>query len=204
MKKWLISATAALLMALSPSGAQAVTLITDHDMGTVAVNDSGYISTTTLAASGGGYKYDFVKGVLPTQSSITFTYFLLDAPVSGYAQGGTYDIGGSTYTSMANTNGSSFALTPGLTTEASWLSPTSGIPGTWAARVVVTNLSAVAAAFDSYFFRPAASGLPLDDTHAIYGVAYEVAAVPLPAALPLFGLGLAGLAGYSRRKKKAA
>lgn len=34
-----------------------------------------------------------------------------------------------------------------------------------------------------------------------FDVSYVVSAVPVPAALPMFGLGLAALAGYRARKR---
>lgn len=68
------------------------------------------------------------------------------------------------------------------------------------ATVVIKNLSAGSLFFETsflQFFSKYVGGT--------VNVHYEVSAVPLPAALPLFGLGLAGMAGVrSRRKAKKA
>ena len=69
-----------------------------------------------------------------------------------------------------------------------------------AATVVIKNLSADVLRFYS-LFKQFGGKKCLDPDIAVH---YEVSAVPLPAALPLFGAGLAGLAGLRMRRRKAA
>lgn len=64
--------------------------------------------------------------------------------------------------------------------------------------LTLINLGAEAAEFKTYIMSTL-NNLQV----SAYVRAEAVAAVPLPAALPLFGLGLAGLAGYKRARRKA-
>ena len=64
-----------------------------------------------------------------------------------------------------------------------------------AGSLVVKNLSSSTLNFSSYLW------VMIKDVGAKIGYSYTVASVPLPAALPLFGSGLVGLAFVRRRKQ---
>ncbi len=77
-----------------------------------------------------------------------------------------------------------------------FLSMISYFPDDSHAVIVLQNLSEFRARFRSF--------LLTNGDGAGFATFSVVSAVPLPAAFPLFGLGLAGLAGYRRMKKRAS
>lgn len=203
MLKHTLFAFAALLVSLNTAQAAVIDFAGYHyDMDTVEVGDMGTIATQRLP-NPHGYFYDYVEGILPSNTAITFTYKLKNTAVgNGFAEGmGQVSDGASLYRYWAASDGwinhekagadgifSPTAPTFGLTTTAA-LSPNGKI-----ATVVITNLADVAANFKSYYFSALKFG------NGLVSTTYNVAAVPLPAALPLFGMGLIGLTALRRRR----
>lgn len=179
------------------------------NMGNVVVGQYGQITNIystlfTLPPNvvGSGEAYGF----LPHNAKVTFTYTLTGL-VGGQVQGfSSYDsmLGGDHYQGSAVANSNGFSSSSGSIngTPSSPLvfasanlnvdSPTS--TGT----VVLTNISGSLAQFQTIFF-----GI-LNQLTGVGSINYVVSAVPLPAALPMFGALLAGMFGVSRRRKLAA
>lgn len=197
------------LLAVAP--ARAVTLPENftglnYYMGEVEAGQWGTIDTEMFKFDGFKH-YDAAAGLLPQHTSITFTYLLSDkAMAKGDAEGvGIYKNNDTYYASWANSDGwSSDEESP---TGFLWdFVPTSAdldvkafatfSPDTHTATITITNWSGVMAGFASYFF----SNSKLNPEGVM--TSYVVNNVPLPAALPLFGLGLAGLAGARRLRNR--
>jgi len=196
----------AAMIAFAAPKAQAATVDftgNHYNMGLVEIGDVGTIATNSFYQDG-GYKHDYARGLLPSNAAITFTY-TFSAPIGewDYVQGeAAYRDPPYRYRVAADSNGWTLnqeALqghgfhdtTDVLDVSVSALMAPDRLSGT----VTITNLADVAANFASYF---------LSYCHRCSGIVsttYAVSSVPLPAALPLFGLGLAGLAGYRLRKK---
>ncbi len=191
----------------SPAGAATVDFTGHHDnMGMVAAGDTGAVDTYTFFGDG-GWKYDYVQGLLPSNTAITFTYtFLSSLGTWDYVQGdAAYRDGSTRYRTGVDSNGWSrnqeafaghgFHNTSDVLDVIVYAIMADDKKS---ATVTITNLANVAANFDSYF-------LSYDWFRCKkVGATYAVSNVPLPAALPLFGLGLAGLAGYRHRKNRKA
>ncbi|MFA6280306.1 MAG: VPLPA-CTERM sorting domain-containing protein [Bdellovibrionales bacterium] len=203
-------ATALTLIALTsaaPAQAATIDFTGNHDyMGLVDAGNTGTIATNTFAGDG-GFKYDNVSGLLPSNTAITFSYtFLGSLGQWDYVQGNaSYKEAPYRYRVGADSNG--WTLNQEAfrhhgfhdTSDTLDVSVSANMEGDkQTATVIITNLANVAANFDSYFlsYRWMREGR--------VATTYAVSSVPLPAALPLFGLGLAGLAGYRRRKSSKA
>lgn len=215
--------TAVFLFAGSSQADAAVVNFADYNynMGTVAAGDSGSIATADkiinirsiengIVYDTTGWQHDYLQGVLPSNTQITFTYntdsTLFAANPYGYFAEGVGQVSdassiyrawaasdnGWTYSEEAGSDGifSATNSTLGLTATA-FTNQDSSI-----ATLIITNLSNVAANFESYVF----ASTPLG---SLVTGSYNVSAVPLPAALPLFGLALVGMAGYRRHRKNA-
>lgn len=204
--KTYLSIIALLLSLVFVAPAHAAAVLVDHSLYDLSPNQSGLLENTGSDTYSG-----IVKGLLPAQTKITFTY-LLTGPLSTtglsslYAAGDVYigtGLSGDFYTSDTMGNN---VVWPSNSMFSSSL-PLESMPiRTYMDGSTMTteiqNWSAEVAGFESAFTGFLASGI-LDLTGVSYQVS-SVSAVPLPAALPLFGLALVGMAGYRRHKKKAA
>lgn len=175
----------------------------DVSLGLLKVGDSGTIQNT-----GSDFEsyINKVSGSLAANTKITFTYTLTgltDSTLLVDFVNYNYKDGGSTYTgtAYANSDGKSIAYgyvdgaksTPLVAAEAG-LTSADGTTG----YTIIKNLSA-----DLASFKTTITGILLSS--GLITATFKVEAIPLPAALPLFGLGLAGLAGVrARRKAKQA
>jgi len=166
------------------------------DMGTVSIGQFGNLTSTTPL-----YTQMGIQGVLPSYGKIVFDYTLpVGATSNIFSQGSyAYTSGGLTYTGMSvsSTSGPGFTFgqvidsgsnivgtTPLVLSFAS-LNGTTGI-------ATITNLSASTASFFSNIF-----SFP-----SLRAASYNVAsAVPLPASLPMFAMGLVGLVMLARSRK---
>jgi hypothetical protein len=171
----------------------------DINMGTLAIGQSGTISADSL----GSLVVNSVQGVLPVNSLLTFTYNFSGNLLAGVLAAGseyTYTAGGVDFA------GSSLSVEPLGLNYASGTengAPSSALAFSSAqvdftgntASAIISNESAGVLDFSSVFV-----GLVIGDRNL--DIAYNVSAVPLPGALPLFGLGLAAMAGYNMRRKK--
>ncbi len=171
----------------------------DVNMGNVVVGQSGTITGDSL----GALIVNNISGALPNNSMITFTYNFAGNLLGGILASGaeySYNVGadnfsGSTLSinpmglqySFGTTNGTSSAALAMASAQIDFTANT--------ATAIITNDSAGLLDFASFF-----TGLVIGDNNL--SVAYSVSSVPLPAALPLFGLGLTAFAGYSIRKRK--
>ena len=178
------------------------------NMGTVSLGQFGTITNIYQAlftlppnVVGSGEAFGF----LPHNAKITFSY-TLNGLVDGQLQGyGSYNhtLGGDLY------QGSSVADSDGSTTSTGTINGSASTPlvlstanltvgnpslGT----VTITNISGALASFQSLFF-----GV-LNAASNSGSINYVVSSVPLPAALPMFGALLAGMFGFSRRRKQVA
>ncbi len=195
----LAMAAALALGLLMNAGTASAAFVTN--MGLVSAGDSGVIDMS----HSGNLIVNSITGSLPSNSMITFSYdFDGNIDFGALSAGGQY---------AYNTGGSLFE---GMTLDTTFSSPvamgyTDGTPSPAlalasaqidftgnTATAVIKNLSSGIVHYASLFsglFSGAKTGT----------VSYVVSAVPLPAALPLFGLGLGAMAGFGiRRKKKLA
>lgn len=200
-------ALAAALVSTSASADEVNFSGSSVNMGTVAVGQYGTISNIyqtlfTLPPNviGSGDAYGF----LPKNAKITFTYNiagLIDGKVQGYGSY-NYNQAGNSYmgSAIADSTGYSYhegsinggASTP-LVTAAANLTYGNPSIGT----VVVTNTSDSLAQFQSLFF-----GILNGASLSSGFINYVVSAVPLPAALPMFGAMLASVFGVARFRRK--
>lgn len=206
MSRLLLAASMAFMVALPVSGAKAATV--DYtgnfvNMSPVSVGQSG---TITGGSTFGDIIMGLVTGSLPSNSMITFSYTTPGALTSGYldtSAGYSYKDGGVNYTGYSHTdepNGSDFSIGFENGSPSTALAVTSAqINNPSSVTVIIKNFSAGVVTYANAFM---ARVLGNPD----FTIAYNVSAVPVPAALPLFGLGLGALAAMksrSRRKKQA-
>lgn len=230
MPKVLCALTAAVFY-LAATSAHAATIDftgSDYDMGTVAIGQSGTITTVkqigTLCCT--GYPpgeamqiSSLAYGLLPPMSKITFDYIFTS---------GSYDIlnivgeSGPGSTVRLFYDGPIIELYPVIRpvvianvwhggvsgqfdapTNTGFLMATPELIGLTHGRITVTNATRKASGFgESFEYLPQVQGY---DDIAGY-TTYEVAAVspvPLPAALPLFGSAALGLVAFAKRREKA-
>ncbi|HAX90664.1 MAG TPA: hypothetical protein DCY07_00445 [Rhodospirillaceae bacterium] len=171
MKKTTLLTLASLIALFSTVFILPAQAATVHDLDLLTAASAGEVVADTQA-SGSNYIYDHAIGSIDKMTQVIFSYAFTPKD----------NVHASILMNFTNPN-------PLLSYEIT-MGPS---PGT--AQMILKNLSGAAAAFDTYFLYTK-SNLDLVTT---YGGA-AVANVPLPAALPLFGLGLLGLAGFKRLK----
>lgn len=152
--------------------------------------------------AGSGEAYGF----LPSNTQITLNYTLnglVDGTIQGYGSY-NYNAGGNSFfgSALADSDGTSnsegtingIASLPLVATTADLAlgDPTTGT-------ITITNTSGSFASFQALFFGVLALIPPSSGS-----ISYAVSAVPLPAALPLFGAMIAGLFGFARARRKGA
>lgn len=200
------SAHAATIALTSPS----------FDMGTLTAGDSGTIDASSLI-SPSGYLSFMLTGNLGVNSLLTFSFAFPDGTINtfdmhqvSYSYGGidplkpTYYGGASASSFWAGTSldsGSSAgyqynAATDKYDSTTSLVLASSHLASASEGETSVKNNAGDLARF---LFALTA----LDLTKGAPDISYSVAAVPLPAALPLFGLGFAGLVGLRSRKRRS-
>jgi hypothetical protein len=205
MKVSVLLAAFIALFSLS-SAAQAASIA----LGNLSIGDEGDLSPLTPQTidlplpAGSQTAYGYATGAIPSFSRITFSYtFVPSLDTANLKSQISYtESGAVTYFYATNSDGFSYVasfvgpIPVGYDTDPGELQIVASADSN-SGRTVMTNLSAGLANFSSYLLGALPNGISLTNVH------WVVEAVPLPAALPLFGLGLAGLAGYSRRKKLA-
>lgn len=203
--KFLVLAGIALISIAGVRSANAATVSNAFiDLGTVAEYDED----TYTVGSFGNALISQISGSLPSNTMIKFTYTFSSAlSQANLASGGSYSYtdltDGLYYEGFAGaladlTSSSAYAagaVEGNLTTSLAFAS--ANIDGTMSAVAIIKNFSGSALEFMSLFVGSVTGDKPFD-------VKYEVSAVPLPAALPLFGFGVGALAYRSRKKRKAA
>ena len=129
-----------------------------------------------------------IEGDLPSNTMVVFTYDFGGDLLSGSIIAGLLNSGGETV----------FDTDSGTTAPGSnpLLFASAQFNGDNTATAVIKNLSSETAVISSLVFGVLAGSA---DT---INVTYQVSAVPLPAALPLFGAGLGALAGFGIRRKR--
>ncbi len=175
---------------------------TDYDMGLAVAGNEGFIQTETS-----GTAFDKISGVLPTQTKITFTYttahpyYYLSR--ESLVSNGSFTIGSDSYSFFGDAGssriikgGKPVSSVEGFSFESVRYVDTRTGGSTWVN--VITNLTGA----DVNFLTRLSSLLaPSGVLSSGYYKVESIAPVPLPAALPLFGMGLAGIAAAYRRKK---
>lgn len=161
--------------------------------------------TGTITSGGAGFGnavLSLITGSLPSNSMVTFTYNFAGTLTSSFltASGGYSYVDGSGshmgYTTANAPGGFGFSASYDNATPVAPLAlSTAQITGSNSASVIIKNLSAGALSYASAFM-----GTVMGSKN--FTVAYSVSAVPVPAALPLFGLGLGALAFVRSRARR--
>jgi hypothetical protein len=193
-------------LSFGASAAQAAPVFSDLDFGPTPLAN-GAAGAFSTGGPGGGPIFSSISGSLAPDSFITIDYsfggnILFGAMGSfgsySYLDGGQLfsgtagSIGGLGVSPMSFASGSiDGSPSPALAfASAQITSPNS-------ATAVIQNLSAGVLEFSSIF-----AGLVSASSN--FTATYSVSEVPVPAALPMFGLALAGLAGLRAKKKRSA
>jgi len=167
---------------------------TDYMVGTVADGQSGKVSTTLIGTT----VHDFISGYLPSDSEIVFTYTAkapLTAGTDLYAYGkqGSHS---STATAEVTSGGGTSSSS---SSNSSIIVASAFLTGSKTGTTTIINNSSTSAFFISML-----------ESASKYGglvVAYTVsslAAVPLPAALPMFALVLVAMVAFGYKQKARA
>lgn len=202
MKLSHILAAAALFMTVS-SGAKALPVYSSTiDLGELGV---GTYNNIANFVPGNFTPYSLsIFGSIPSNTMITFSYKFPDiVPNSALEVSmGSYDykIGGDHYTGSAYANSGGYTDAKSFFNDVQTISPlviasanidNSGYMGT----TIIKNLSGGLVEFESDFFA-------MLFKEGLVNVSATVSSVPLPAALPMFGLGLAGITALRSKKRK--
>ncbi len=192
----------ALCAMLSPSPASAV--VVDYSgfnigMGNVSVGQTGTIHADHL----GNLIVNQITGTLPSNSMITFSYgfagdidwaALLTSTGYAYTDGG-HDYAGYSIEIPPGPVSFSYGQVDGFPSTALAVASAQIDFSTNTASVIIKNFSAGVANYVNLFLGSVLGNQNLE-------IAYAVSAVPLPAALPMFALGLGALAGLGARRKR--
>ena len=165
----------------------------------------GQTGTITGASIIGDTVLNVINGTLPTGGMITFSYsfdgLVFNPSLLSATANYSYNDGGQLFEGFAagvDGVGSSFSTAEGsvdglASTALAFAS--AEMQGLQAGTTVIKNLSAGTLDFVSTFLGTVMGAKG-------FAISYTVSAVPIPAALPMFGLSLAALAGYRKRKSK--
>ncbi len=162
----------------------------------------GQEGTITGSLKLGNTVLNTITGYLPENTMIEFTYTFKGklTPATFLAGTGSYsyDVGGDYYEGMAGALANpevSFSTGSVNGNPSAALAMVSAqITGLNTATVVIKNFSAGVLDFATLFFGTLKGSKKFE-------ISYVVSAVPVPAALPMFGIGLMALTGYGARKK---
>lgn len=199
--KRLALAMIALATMVSTAPVQASVVATPADLSVgVALGEVGLAHPTGSHGYGNtsGDLWVEYYGSLPSMTKITFTYDIAPltgaaSAVSGYA--GLSSVGSSIEDASINARAKTNVGSPDATTTDDLVTAFASLPNYSHGTASITNLSDKLISFKTTL-------IAMLNKYVNLTVSYQVEAVPLPAALPLFGLGLASLAGYRLRKKK--
>ncbi len=173
------------------------------DMGELSLGQYG---TVYADKANGGIAMSQLRALLPSQASVTFSYNFVGGLQSGMlAAGGLY--------SYPDADGlhEGFAASLSNTSLNFSGSKINGTPIGTALAYASADLDVVADTASATIIN--GSGGFLDITSALfaivgankeYTISYQVTETPLPAALPMFALGLCAVAGVRKRKKADA
>lgn len=228
-----LCALVAAVFYLAATSAHAATIDftgSDYDMGTVAIGQSGTITTVkqigTLCCT--GYPpgeamqiSSLAYGLLPPMSKITFDYIFTSG---GYdvlnivAEAGPVTTARLFYDgpiielypvlrpyALGNINfEGSFSLADSPTpTDTGFIMAAANLIDPMHGRITLTNATRKASGFGSnFYYLPQVQGYEDIEGYTTYEVA-AVPSVPLPAALPLFGSAALGLLAFAKRREKA-
>ncbi|HEU0117741.1 MAG TPA: hypothetical protein VFR09_03830 [Alphaproteobacteria bacterium] len=196
-----------------PAHAATVNLFGNNDdLGLVSIGQTGFVNNriiSTTPPTTGVYE-GVVTGYLPADSVITVTYTFLNnfavhgilaseawynqtsGPLQYSAYSSTYNGSSSTvFNSLTNTT--TDVLSPILATAGLTIDQKNGT-------TTIINNSDVAVQFSSFFGIWADEFSHLGRRNDVLA-SYVVSAVPLPAALPMFGTAMAGLIAFSMLRK---
>lgn len=205
MNRFMLAAAVALGLAFTAGSASAATVNYSGsiiNMGAVSIGQDGVID----ADHDGNLIVNNITGTLPAGSMISFSYnFAGDLQLGLLGESGSYSYtsGGHTYAGQA------LAFSPlggSLAVGSVDGSPSTALVFASAQLDFVANTAtAVIKNFSSGVVNYASLFMGLVGGNKDLQISYQVSAVPLPAALPLFGAGLGALVfGSRKRKAKAA
>lgn len=197
--QYLLVAALLVSFVLTPNTAKAANV--SYNLGNVSIGQTGlFVSSHPDILVTGNF-----SGSLPSNSMITFSYNFGGSLLSGYISAGadySYLLDGDSFNGGAlQTDPTGIDYSYGTingTPSNSLVMASAQINSPMTGTTVITNNSAGLGNFASVF-----QGLIAGNNNLT--VSYNVSAVPLPAALPLFAAGLSALGfGYWRRKKTQA
>lgn len=192
MKSLILAALAVAVLYVAPVSAMSIS--TSANLGVLPA--SGTVLDTTATTD--GLIDAQYKGSLPSMSKITFTYTIDGAENLGAIYARLRSIGSTFDTSLYNVFAEAH-VGPSVATSTSGDSlviATAALPTIKSGVTTLTNKTAGNIDIESSIFAYLTGGASLR-------VIATVTQIPLPAALPLFGLGIAALAGYRARKCQA-